>query len=109
MRAWKLISTKGTLLGTITFPKHWECYLEDGGSARFEYRDLGTRFAMRSPSLPERLCSSPTYEVGTLARAWNWPTSDGLLLCDITIEQFEQLPGCSFSASAAYLRSLLDG
>ena len=100
--AWaKLISDAGTLLGTITFPEGISDILAANECAVF---------AIMEP-VPVSPLDAPVSLHATLSHvrlcwARNWPVRDGLHLDGISIERFEQIPGCSFAPGAAYLRSL---
>lgn len=106
----KLVSRRETLLGTVTVPLHWASMLlrRDGWpEVRFNYfpdkrhgflRDWG-----REPD------TSVCHSIATL-RYHDWtPFGRAVELWGITPEQFEELEGCSFAPSAAYIRSLLEG
>ncbi len=101
----KLVSDRNTLLGTITYPDWWE-------ARRLEARDGYIRLAVNRPM--DRLmlysaeamneCAMSSFAV---ARAYCRDYPDAVRLYDITPEEFEKQPWCSFSPSAAYVRSLI--
>lgn len=99
----KLMSPKGTVLGIIGFPAHWAEQME-------RYQDTpGFNFV---PPLDPRLFSygAPSnldnLTHGTLRRSHF--EQGAFELYGMSLEQFEKIPGCSFSPGAAYLRSIVD-
>ena len=106
----KLVSRKGTLLGTITFPDHW--------MERWQSSSLRGESVWMFAIIPPMTLRSYTdmsadlqvsFKQGGLSRAFSYQYPDALELHGVTLEEFEQVPGCSFAPGAGYLRSLLDG
>jgi hypothetical protein len=97
----KLVSRKGTLLGTVTFPSHWGELIERQG---------GVRFALRKPLRISDMLAEASVETlmqtGALYQAHDYNHRDALILDGVMLEEFEAMPDCSFSPSAAYLRSI---
>lgn len=98
----KLVSRKGTLLGTVTFPSHWGETIE---------AQEGVRFHLRKPLRISDMLADASVEAliqtGVLYKAHDYIHRDALILDGVTLEEFEAMPGCSFSPSAAYLRSII--
>lgn len=97
----KLYSRKDTLLGTISYPAHWDLTLKKQRWVRFYAYDPKARWY--SPELSSETVHA---RVGVLERMY--ADHDGVYLHEISLEEFERIPGCSFSPSAAYLRSLME-
>lgn len=95
----KLYSRKGTLLGSVSYPRHWDEYLREQNYFRFAIRPkLSWNDAEPSAPLDIRTGEMTLY-----------PGERGaVMIYGVTPEEFETLPGCSFSPSAAYIRSLLE-
>lgn len=97
----KLISPKDTLLGHIDVPEHF--------AQSYERRDAISFAIAPRPSIGELLTTGVAHTVNiksiTLVKASWSQYPDAVYLCEGTIEDFERLPGCSFSPSIAYLRS----
>ena len=96
----KLFSDKDTLIGLISFPSTWGYYLRENGSVTFpvspRLEPVGFGLADSVPLIEIR--HGALYQNGY----------GGVILCGISIEEFETLPGCSFSPSMAYLRSIVE-
>lgn len=101
--AFKLVGIHhGTLLGTITIPGHWVEILHERKSVEFAKVD-----APKFGWMTESANSEPLqYKVGCLQQSYEH--RDGLYLHGLSIEEFETMEGCSFSPSAAYLRSIIE-
>lgn len=98
----KLVSRKGTLLGVVTYPADWERWLADRQSASFHVApNVFVRAYEKFDPNTELLVKT-----GTLVRSLHM--RDAVELYGISIEEFEQLDGCTFSPSAAYLRSIVE-
>ena len=96
---YKLESSNGTLLGTITIPLNWAEKLRERGEVQFALSPT-TGFGGDADE-PMML------RTGLLAKSFgNHP--DALMLFGITLEEFERLPGCSFMPGAGYLRSVIE-
>lgn len=95
---YKLYSWKGTLLGSITVPDFWAKYLRETGYFRFP---------VHGPVRPYGpLDDIPSIKIGCLSASHD--DRSGVVLDGISLEEFERMNGCSFSPSAAYLRSILE-
>lgn len=99
----KLYSPKETLLGIITLPA-W------AGEQLREYHVVQMAWTPRMlargfrPEADAAAFVEVTRCLLTRARC----DPNGVELWGVTLEQFEQMQGCSFSPSAAYLRSLVE-
>lgn len=100
----KLVSRTGTLLGTITYPADWEMSRRRyGGRIRLAaWAPLKLSFAEMSPD------ETVAVRDFGISDAHDWHFPDAVMLWGMTPEEFEKQPGCSFSPSAAYLRSLAE-
>lgn len=101
----KLYSRMGTVLGTVSYPAHWDEVIRNGRPVSFVADPAG-----RSPwDYLEYLHANQdlTFSYGTLEPCWR--ITGAVMLHGITPEQFEQVRGCSFAPGAGYLRSLLEG
>lgn len=108
MTTHKLISAKGTLLGTITYPEYWEMERNSHrGSVRRAYC-LGLSFREMQADVAIPLMT-PTVKQFVIERGHSFDYPDAVMLWGITPEEFEQMPGCSFAPGAGYLRSLVEG
>ena len=87
----KLQSYHGAILGMITTPWHWAEVIRLKGEFSFFLPHGKEHFPVRCAQLVESSGLHP----------------DALELIGCTLEEFEQLPGCSFALGAAYLRSVL--
>ena len=99
----KLVSPHDTLLGTITYPPEWHDNLHGRGYVNVAYlrpRDLHV-------ILEERVDSATMVRSFTIVLARHSDFPDAVRLLGVTLEEFEQIPGCSFAPGAAYLRSLV--
>jgi hypothetical protein len=101
---YKLKSPAGTLLGTIAIPAHWENNIRRYGRVEFEVRE---QVCFRDhASVGASGCRSLTIRHVMLTQSnGNYP--DALVLCGLSLEEFETLPGCIFMPGAAYLRSVV--
>jgi hypothetical protein len=97
----KLVSPKDTLLGHVDVPDHWfgENYDSSVSVPMAFWYHKGDMF---DPDLVGHI----EIKTITLSRAGWSRYRDSVILIQGTLEEFEGLPGCSFSPSAAYLRSL---
>lgn len=100
----KLFSRKGTLLGTVTMPEHFEYYLKREGGFRFAIHDP-LRF--RSYFSEESSREAVTVKTGVVHTVDHYEKG-AVCLIGISPEEWEKIPGCTFHPGAAYLRSLLD-
>lgn len=104
----KLYSHKGTLLGTITYPAGWERRLRDPNRGHIRLtvaRELRLSDYLRETEGFEK------YFTFVLRRHYGRSygvESEGVELHGLTLEEFEQQPGCSFAPGAGYLRSILE-
>jgi hypothetical protein len=105
----KLVSRKGTILGTITFPDHWVPRMEEyrGSAVRFHYESPEERASLRRFLAPATGHEIHLQRVAGIVQSWGM--RDAVELLDITPEEFETMPGCSFAPGAAYMRSLIEG
>ena len=103
----KLVSSRGTLLGHVTIPEALVKLFDRGAfSTSFPYTPPEER------SMSHLLRSDPSVfvvqRVGHLrlepGRGFG---RDCVSLHGITLEEFETIPGCSYSVGAAYMRSLI--
>ena len=103
MANFKLVSREGTLLGVVTLPSDVSNYLEKYRSAEMAV----------IPSLPSIAQHKPDDLVSTSLRkvvfflAYHPEIPGAVGMEGLTIEEFERLPNCSFSPSAAYLRTFI--
>lgn len=100
--AFKLVSQRDVVLGTITVPSHWAETLRKEHRVKFYYSppiSFGSAFG----NLPITV----DLTIGWLERSFG-NHSDALVLHGMSLEQFESCRGCSFSPSAAYLRSIVE-
>lgn len=97
----KLYGPKGTLLGTVVYPRELDDLLRRHGSARFAILpELG--------AITERVELAPLdLQKGQLS--WEWREQGAVRLYGISLEEWEKIPGHSFAPSAAYLRSIIEG
>lgn len=94
----KLYSRKGTLIGSVSFPRHWDEYLREQGYFRFALRP--------KLSFNDDPSEIPDVRTGEMSL---YPGERGaVVIRGVTLEEFETIPGCSFAPSAAYIRSLLE-
>lgn len=89
------------LLGTVAYPAEWDPILRSQRSVRFMAEPL----RIRALDFFESPDESPTYRFGTLYESYCEQGAVGL--DGVSVEEFERLPGCSFSPSLAYIRNLL--
>lgn len=102
----KLVSAKGTLLGTITIPNREDQLLRERGGVQIAYMAGLSLLAMGYDpyaSVPE------TTQIVTIHRSDCSEYRDAVAMYGVTLEEFERMPGYSFAPSAAYLRSLIEG
>lgn len=100
----KLVSfSHDTLLGHIDVPDHWQNWLERNGAASTTM--MNRIPLMAPPTAAAYPIAMPTVKQITIARAYGSRYRDAVFLLRGSIEEFEELPGCSFSPSMAYLRS----
>lgn len=106
----KLVSRKGTLLGTITYPLEWEMIRKergDDGRAR-EYVRVALYAPLRFTAFDALGSEAATIETLEIFDAWSGDYPDAVQIRGVTLERFEQQPGCSFAPGAGYLRSLVE-
>jgi hypothetical protein len=101
---YKLESSAGTLLGTIAIPAHWENSIRRYGRVELAVREEIYHRDYASVDAP--LCRSVKTRHAALTQS-NGNHPGALVLCGLTLEEFETLPGCLFMPGAAYLRSVL--
>lgn len=89
---YKLTSPTGTLLGTVTIPKRWGTHLQECQPVFFRIGRI----------------LSPTFDIKAGYIVLSHAMRGAVELHGCSIEEFEQIDGCSFSPSAAYLRSVLE-
>lgn len=100
---WKLVNNRDdTVLGTVTFPDHWEARLTSPtGWVRVAFpleMDLSVYWKKDfDMTVPQR-----SFVIERSHRV-----KGAVQLHGATPEEFEKIPGCSFAPGAAYLRSLL--
>lgn len=95
----KLVSPRGTLLGTITYPEWGERQLQQRGVWQFPFM-IETPVRWYDPSQDPGIGGMVYYCCLEKAQG-------GVMLSGCSLEQFETIHGCSFAPGAAYLRSLL--
>ncbi len=100
----KLVSRKGTLLGTVTMPRRVEIDLYERGGVRF-YVMPPLRYLMYSG---EDAMLPATVRVGAIYWTYHGELGDVVMLDSISVEEWEKIPDHTFAPSAAYLRSLLE-
>ena len=97
----KLYDRRGTLLGLVVIPYDWDDYLRRQRGYRFVVtKPRSLRDYLETPSKPQEFRTADV----VLSRHENGAVE----LYGISLEEFETLPGCSFSPSAAYLRSIIE-
>lgn len=96
----KLASDKGTLLGTVIIPRYWADYIRERGAVQFSTILYPIHWHIEKSDM-EMIATQ-----GCLYRSHD--IRDAICLYGVSLEEFEQLDGCSFSPSAAYIRSVLD-
>lgn len=96
----KLYSAKGTLLGIIHYPLHWDEAIQERGGIHVA---LPIKLTWRDVVGPP----SEEWAVRTMSIFRSYHARDGVEIEGVTLEQFEELEGCAFTPSAGYLRSLL--
>jgi hypothetical protein len=101
-RMLKLVSSKGTLLGTITIPVEWYDMLR-------EDRKVAFYIALNRTAPPLGDYNGPMLDFSYAVIVESMWMDDAVELQGVTIEAFEQVPGCTFAPSAAYLRSIVEG
>lgn len=102
----KLISDKGTILGTVCIPARWLQEVRRHGSVRLRFEsqeEYEGRYRIDT-SGPYNALSVRTFALVADHRRYR---NTGVRLHGITPEEFETLPECSFAPGAAYMRSLL--
>ena len=103
---YKLVSRKGTLLGTITIPDYEDQILRQQGGVQIAYMPCLATYTGISPSSP---VVPEMVQVVTIHRSYCYEHHDAVEMYGVTLEEFEKMPGYSFAPSAAYLRSLIEG
>lgn len=98
----KLYSRKGTLLGTISYPNSWEDGFVKYGHFTFVACEFSRPYFSPSPLHVKSSIKTATITLYSGERG-------AVTLYGITPEEFEKLPGCSFSPGAGYIRSLVEG
>lgn len=99
----KLYSARGTLLGTIIYPDSWDDTLCENGCVRFSTHPRMT-FRQMLDAPPHELVT-----IRTAALRKSFEASGAVRLEGITLEEFEQIDGCTFMPGAGYLRSIIEG
>lgn len=117
MRTYKWISSRGTVLGTLTVP--------DSFASKLDWCDPWETVAFTVNDPIRQLLDRPMDDTA-VARFGMMPVDvaycrlsmrdgsyghsrDAVELVGVTPEQIEKLPGFRFAPSAAYIRSLLEG
>ena len=106
MNTFKLASRKGTLLGTVTVPDDVAEYL-NGERGQRDYASMAVlpRLPFLYPPQPEDVPGMLGVMTVTFRRSYYM--RDAIEIHGISLEEFEKLPGCSFSPGAGYLRSVV--
>lgn len=99
----KLYSRSGTVLGTVTYPAEWELYIRKRGGIAVRFME-----ARRGFYDPSAYVSPHVRTFALFLCHGSHAEREGLQLQGVTLEEFEQQPGCSFAPSAAYLRSIVE-
>lgn len=99
----KLYDRRGVLLGTVTIPPRWSAEIKERRGFRFVLRESATSILHVEP-----LSYTATMRTVELTETRPYNQEPGLLLYGCSLEEFERLDGCSFSPSAAYLRSVIE-
>lgn len=102
----KLVSPKDTLLGHIDVPNYWNGGLDRAGCVSVPFlpplRIACSKFSGMEMDVPVEVSTIVIMRAG-------WSQYRGAVyLARGTIEELEALRDCSFSPSAAYLRSIVD-
>lgn len=98
----KLVSAKGTYLGTITVPHDVEKWLTDGEREVRLYAP---------PEMPKSWSSWRNDEsivVRSLIIQRSYAVPGAVEIYGMSIEEFERLDGLSFSPSMAYIKSICE-
>jgi hypothetical protein len=97
----KLVSAKGEVLGTVTIPIDWLQEIRERWHYHFRFADF-----IKVTSYPA-FNAGPTgvIKMGVLHQSHD--IRGALELTGLTLEEFEQVPGCTFQPGAAYLKSLI--
>lgn len=100
----KLVSPNDTLLGTVTIPDHWSERLFN----RHPYHSV--HIMTRPPSAASSVEDLPVMaDIKRVTLAVSYGRyKDALMIVQGTIEDLEEVEGCSFSPSMAYLRSQIE-
>jgi hypothetical protein len=98
----KLYSHKGTLLGTVNYPEEWDERIQGHRGFRMHWMPA-TADLLRYIHDDE---SSKT-AVRTFVIHESYHERGAVEIYGVTPEEFEQMPDCSFSPGAAYIRSLI--
>jgi hypothetical protein len=111
---YKLLSPKRTLLGVVTFPDRFEDVLmrqcRERGYAYLRFKAVSpeerSRLMLYIPDQGETI----SYKIGCIRMFYDHGFDDRCVELDgITVKEFEQLPGCTFAPSMAYLETLIGG
>jgi hypothetical protein len=99
----KIYSQKGTLLGTVTYPEEWDSQVVQRGGFRIAFfvdkrsiRELLETDAIAVPDVRTLLIVPSVHEKGAVK------------IIGVSMEEFEQMPFCSFQPGASYIRSLME-
>lgn len=104
----KLVSySHDTLLGHIDVPNHWQEWLDKGGACSTAMTANLPMKWLKEAIADEYQIAMPEIQTVTVARVYHSRYRDAVAIIKGSIEEFERLPGCSFSPSMAYLRSQL--
>ena len=90
----KLISDRGTVLGSLLIPNIFADKLLKDGMVEIGCRE-------KIGDAPERVIWAVLRESATVA--------GGVELTGMSIERFELMPSCAFFPGAAYIKSMMDG
>ena len=101
--SFKLVSRKGTLLGTVSIPDGAAQYLHDRSHY---FAKMSVLPRLRLPPYPSPEVSA-LVDVQTVTFVRSHAYRDAIEIHGISLEEFEKLPGCSFAPGAGYLRSIV--
>jgi len=95
----KLESSKGSLLGSVTIPHDWADILQYKGCVQFM---MGDPFPLWCTEID---LNELTYRQGAISKGHKFDNS--VIIFGVSLEEFETCDGCSFSPGAAYIRSIV--
>lgn len=100
---YKLVSSKGTLLGVLTVPGRFAAELTATGRTYF----VLTEPVSLSSYLDVQRAVIQNCKQVLIQMSYRWDYLDAVELHGATPEEIERYPGFAFAPSAAYMRSLL--